>query len=214
MKLCVRQIQNKETYDFILNKHYAKRVPIINFSFGLFINDNLEGILTIGRSASAPLAAGLCGPKYKEKVYELNRLVINPGFPKNTLSRFVSKVLKMLKKDDLILVSYADSGMGHHGYIYQATNWIYTGKTTARTDKYSPGNKHPRHYCSDYNHLRKVRTAKYRYVYFTGKSRKNMFKDLKYDALPYPKGENDYYKLGDKIKVKILDRNTGEYFYE
>ena len=27
------------------------------------------------------------------------------------------------------MVSYADSGMNHCGYIYQATNWIYTGAT-------------------------------------------------------------------------------------
>lgn len=42
----------------------------------------------------------------------------------------------MLKqyKDDLILVSYADSAQGHHGYIYQATNWIYTGISAKRTE--------------------------------------------------------------------------------
>mgnify|MGYP006969545401 FL=1 len=26
------------------------------------------------------------------------------------------------------VVSYADDSRGHNGYIYQATNWIYTGK--------------------------------------------------------------------------------------
>lgn len=214
MSFEVRRVENSVTHDFILNKHYAKRIPIINFAFGLYIDGELEGILTVGRSASAPLAAGVCGPEHKSRVYELNRLVVNDGLPANSLSRFVSKCLKMLKSDDLIIVSYSDTGMGHHGYIYQATNWIYTGMTVSRTDKYMPGNKHPRYYTEEYAHLRKVRTSKHRYIYFTGKSRKIFLEQLNYPICPYPKGDNDYYKLGDKIKVKVYNRDTGEYFYE
>ncbi|WBF81098.1 hypothetical protein FMLHJGGC_00045 [Staphylococcus phage BSwM-KMM1] len=59
--------------------------------------------------------------------------------------------------------------MNHHGYIYQATNFIYTGSTKERTDMYTEGNKHSRHYNEDNKHLRKVRTSKHRYVYFTDK---------------------------------------------
>ena len=90
----VKQIEPKETYDFILNKHYAQRIPSISFAFGLFINGNLEGILTIGKPASNSLCEGICGKEYKQYVYELNRLCVNDGLPKNTLSQFVSKVLK------------------------------------------------------------------------------------------------------------------------
>ena len=31
-----------------------------------------------------------------------------------------------------LIISFADTEQGHHGGIYQATNWIYTGKTTAK----------------------------------------------------------------------------------
>jgi hypothetical protein len=214
MKYIVKSIDRELTLDFILNKHYAKRVPSISYSFGLYDKDLLVGVLTIGKPASNSLCVGVCGKELSKNVYELNRLVVNDGLPKNTLSYFVSNVIKQLKNEDLILISYADTGMNHCGYIYQATNWIYTGITVGRTDKYTPGNKHSRHYSDEYNHLRKVRTPKHRYIYFIGKNKKNNLKELKYDVMEYPKKENKRYKLGDKIETKIIDTTTNTYFYE
>jgi hypothetical protein len=118
-------------------------------------------------------------------------------------------VLKDLKGEDLIIVSYADTGAGHTGYIYQATNFIYTGKTKERTDKYTEGNKHSRHYTNEFNHLRKVRTSKHRYVYFTGKKKKYL-KFLKYPVLPYPKERNTNYVLGERLKQVVINTETGE----
>jgi len=210
----VKKIEGKDTHDFLLNKHYAKRIPSISWAFGLFDEEELIGVCTIGKPASRPLCVGVCGPEYASKVYELNRLVVNDGLPKNTLSYFVSKVLKMLKHEDLVIVSYADTGMGHHGYVYQATNFLYTGQSPGRTDKYMPGNKHPRHYSDEYSHLRKVRTPKHRYIYFTNKRNKELRNALRYEVQPYPKGDNQRYNLGDGIKTKIINRETGEEFYE
>lgn len=212
----VKKIENKESLDFILNKHYAQRKPSISYAYGLFIDNELNGVLTIGKPASNPLCEGVLGKEYKEKVYELNRLVVNENLPRNTLSLFVSKVLKILKSEDLILVSYADEGMNHHGYIYQATNWIYTGKTKDRTDKYTPNGKHSRHYTDEYNHLRKYRSSKHRYIYFTNRKKlKKYIKILKYPIIPeYPKGDNQRYLLGERMKQKIINTVTGEVFYE
>ena len=215
-KLIVKKIDKKDTYDFILNKHYAQRRPSISYAYGLFVNNKLEGVLTIGKPASNSLCEGVCGVDYKKYVYELNRLCVNEGLPKNTLSQFVSKVLKDLSGTKIILVSYADEGANHHGYIYQATNWIYTGKTKSRTDKYTPNGKHSRHYTDEYNYLRKFRSAKYRYIYIPNKKfRKEVLKELKYDIIgKYPKGDNKRYVLGEKIKTKIINTNTGEIFFE
>lgn len=214
--MIVKRIDNKETYDFILNKHYAQRLPSISFAFGMFINDKLEGILTIGKPASNSLCEGVCGKEYKQYVYELNRLCVNEGLPKNTLSQFVSKVLRILSQEKIILISYADEGANHHGYIYQATNWIYLGKTKERTDKYTPGGKHSRHYTDEFNYLRKFRSAKYRYMYIPNKKfKKECLKRLKYKIIDeYPKGDNKRYVLGEKIKTKIINKETGEIFYE
>lgn len=212
----IKKIKAKDTYEFILNKHYAKRIPSISFAYGLFVDNELLGILTIGKPASNSLCEGVCGKEYKQYVYELNRLCVNENLPKNTLSKFVSAVLRDLSDEKIIIISYADEGMNHHGYIYQATNWIYTGKTKSRTDKYTPNNKHSRHYSNDYNYLRKFRTSKYRYLYIPNKKfRRECLKVLKYDIIKeYPKGDNIRYELGDRIKTKVINKNTGETFWE
>ena len=197
---------------YILKKHYLGRKPSVSYAFGLFLNNKISGIITFGKPASNSLCEGVCGKQYKANVFELNRLITDDDLPKNTMSKFVSTALKMLPKD-LIIVSYADSGMNHNGYIYQATNFIYTGITKQRTDKYTPNGKHSRHYNNEFNHLRKVRTAKHRYIYFTGKNKK-WLKLLNYDIKKYPKGKNDQYILGTKMKTKIIDNNNNIKYYE
>lgn len=212
----VERIEYKDTKDFILNKHYAKRMPSISYAYGLIQDDSLQGVLTIGKPASNSLCEGICGKEYKSQVYELNRLVVNDGLPKNSLSFFVGKSLKELKNEDLIIVSYADEGANHHGYIYQATNWIYTGKTKGRTDKYVPNGKHSRHYTNENNHIRKVRSPKYRYIYFTNRKRIDEYmRLLKYPVIKqYPKGDNERYTLGERIGDKVINTQTGEMWYE
>ena len=211
----VERVAYEDTKDFILNKHYAQRMPSISYAFGLFIDDTLRGVCTFGKPASPSLCKGICGEEYKAHVYELNRLVVDDGLPKNTLSRFVSRCLRQLKPEDLIVVSFADEGKGHHGYIYQATNWLYTGKTKQRTDKYSGPNKHSRHYDDSMNHLRKVRTSKHRYVYFTGESKKSFLSALNYPIHDtYPKGKNTNYKLGTRLKERIINTRDNTSFYE
>ena len=211
----VKKIKSKETHDFILNKHYAGRLPSISYAFGYFEDDEMKGVLTVGKPASNSLCRGLAGAKWSPNVYELNRLIVNGETYDNALSFFVGKVLKLLSDTDIVLVSYADEGMGHHGYIYQATNWLYTGKTLGRTDKYVPGGKHSRHYVDNQPHLRRVRTSKHRYVYVPNKRlRKSFLADLKYPIVDYPKGDNSRYVLGETQKTKVINTLTGESWYE
>lgn len=209
----VREITYAEAKPLILNKHYAQRMPSVSYAFGLFKGAELVGVCTIGKPASPSLCTGLLGRDYAHLVYELNRLIVIEGLPKNTLSYFVGKVQRALRNKDMVIVSFADEGAGHQGYIYQATNFIYTGKTKERTDKYTPGNKHSRHYTDEFPHLRKVRTSKHRYVWFSRKTKK-LKGLLKYPEEPFPKGENRRYELGTRIKTKVINKVTGEEFYE
>ena len=124
-KYRVRRIKHSECNEWLIYKHYAKRVPSISFAFGLY-SDKLEGICTYGKPASYTLCEGICGKEHSHAVYELNRLCINEGLEKNVLSYFVSCTFGFLRTG-FILVSYADPNNYHTGYIYQATNWIYTG---------------------------------------------------------------------------------------
>lgn len=194
-KYVVKSIDSFLCYDWLLNKHYAKRLCSISYSFGLFDLENIMvGVLTIGKPASNQLCVGVCGKENSKFVYELNRLCVNDGLEKNVLSYFVSQSLKLIK-DDMILVSYADTKMNHNGYIYQATNWIYTGKTKERTDIGNDENKHSRHYDKnlDYKLNRKTRSSKHRYIYFLGKKSLQFKKQLLYNIEAYPKGKNERY---------------------
>lgn len=199
-------IDYKTAIDFLLPRHYSGRKPSVTYSFGYYENDILKAVCTFGKPASNSLCIGVCGQEYSSIVYELNRLCVD-GEIKIQLSQFVSWCLNELKKDNLIIVSYADTQMNHHGYIYQATNWIYTGQTKSRTDKYVEGNKHSRHYDNNkQNGLRKFRSAKHRYVFFAcdNRQKKLLKNNLRYKTEPYPKGENKNYILGEYLQQIII----------
>jgi hypothetical protein len=202
-KYKVEPIDSEQCKEWLLYKHYAKRIPSISFAFGLFEGSFLLGILTIGKPASPNLCIGVCGEDLSQYVYELNRLCINDGLEKNVLSYFLSKSLKLIK-EDLIIVSYADKSMGHHGYIYQATNWIYTGSTKERTDIGIEDGTHGRHYdkLSDKT-IRKHRSSKHRYIYFIGKQKVNFISKLRYKKEPYPKGDNKRYDSSYSPSVQL-----------
>ena len=214
MRGTIRTIGYETARDFLLPKHYSGRTPSISYSFGHYIGGELMAVCTFGKPASNSLCVGVCGEEYSSKVYELNRLCRKDEYNEQ-ISSFVAACLRRLSPKNLIIVSYADTGMNHNGYIYQATNFIYTGKTRERTDKYTEGNKHSRHYNEENQHLRKVRTSKHRYVFFcANKKLKRKYKDsLKYGIQPYPKLKNENYKLGDIQKTKVINKETGEIFY-
>ena len=69
----------------------------------------------------------LFNDKHIIKTMELSRLCLTENHEKNLTSYFVSQCLKQLPKPNVI-VSYADTNNNHCGYIYQATNFIYTGE--------------------------------------------------------------------------------------
>ena len=192
-----------EVEPWLLKKHYAKRMCPISFAFGLYDDEQLIGVVTYGMPASPYLCMGVCGIDYKDKVLELNRLCLNDGV-KNGASFLVSKSLQMLPKPTIV-VSYADTAMGHVGYIYQASNFLFTGTTKERTDMAGQDGKHSRHSFGN-SEIRINRSAKHRYVYFVGsKSQKNnLLKQLNYEILPYPKGDSQRYDSGTSVKTQQL----------
>lgn len=211
-KYIVLPIKSEQTYDWLLHKHYAKRIPSISYAFGLFDKNILCGILTIGKPPSPSLCEGICGVEYSQYVFELNRLCINDGLEKNVLSYFVSNCIKQIK-DDMILVSYADTSMNHNGYIYQATNWIYTGLSDKRKEwKMKNSNSHSKSICDKYT-IEEMRNSdkfelidrprKHRYIMFIGKNKKLYKSKLNYKIEPYPKGENKRYDSSFKPKVQL-----------
>jgi len=213
-RFTVQKIPGKSTHEWLKKKHYAKRVPSISFAYGLFDRKKkLQGVITFGRPIAHTLIQKTFGGEYQDTFMELNRLVVNEGLGKNVLSYFVSQSLKSLPKP-MAVVSYADTSQSHHGYIYQATNWFYSGLSSPRKDMYIRGMEH-KHGASILDSLGrgvkdrtakirkmygdkayyKERPRKHRYFFFLGdkKEVKNMKRKMIYEEEPYPKGENKRY---------------------
>jgi len=182
----VKKINYNDTKPFILNIHYAKRMPSISYAYGLFLNNDLVGIVSYGSPASPSLCKGIAGLENKSFVIELNRLVLKYN-RKNEASMLVGKSLQLLPKPKII-VSYADTNQNHVGFIYQATNFYFTGTSKPRTDMAGKNGKHSRHHLGDKT-KRIYRSSKHRYVYIVGnkKDKKYFLNNLKYPVLDYPK---------------------------
>ena len=183
----VQQVEYKDTKHLILNVHYAKRMPSISFAYGLFEEKMFVGLVSYGSPASPSLCKGILGEDYRDQVLELNRLVLVNN-KRNEASYLVSQSLKLLPKPRCI-VSYADTHQGHAGCIYQASNFLFTGTTKARTDMAGKNGKHSRHHLGDRTN-RVYRSAKHRYVTFIGdkKQKKEYLKLLNYPIIKeYPK---------------------------
>ena len=210
----VLRISYNETKPFILDIHYAKRMPSISYSFGLYLENELVGVVTYGSPASSSLCRGIAGDDYKKIVLELNRLVLKNNI-KNEASFLVSNSFKQLPKPSII-VSYADTSQNHTGYIYQATNFIYTGLSDKRTEwRMKNTNKHSKTICEQYTLEERKgdpdrfyiidRPRKHRYIYIIAnkKDKKKLFKELKYHISDYPKGINTNYKTDNNINTQF-----------
>lgn len=221
-KYYVEKIPASETWEWLLKKHYAHRIPQIMYSFGLF-DDNriLQGVCTFGLTVNDQICK-CCGDKFKDNVIELNRLIKNDGLEKNLQSFFISKCFKLLTTP-IIIISYSDPNFNHYGYTYQALNFYYTGlagryrefvyQNKIYTDRHIKKkwfiSKHLNFKDKDdiktnfINNGGKIiyKKKKHRYIYFLGnkKEKKEMLKNLKYPILPYPKGENKRYDTGKDI---------------
>lgn len=228
----VKECNLEEAREICREKHYLHRVPSIVAHYGLFNKkDELMGIITFGVPPS-PFLMKICGEEYKKDVLELNRLWCYDESPYNSESFLISQGIKLLKRDKpeiKILVSFADTRQNHLGYIYQATNWHFTGwsipgggSIIIEGKEYHPKNLNNKYNTSDLNKLKEIlhtenifyrpRSKKCRYVKFISNDKKEneKLKTLcKYEIQDnYPKAlpkETEY----KTQKQKMADKETG-----
>ena len=216
-KYNVKSIASSQCKEWLLKKHYAKRIPMIEYSFGLYEDGILIGVCTYGTTLAIQIRK-----IFKYNVYELNRLCVNDGLERNVLSFFVSQTIKLMPKS-CVLLSFADINQGHNGYIYQATNWLYTG-LSAIVKEYKVRGQESMHAQTLFDkskgkadrvgYLKELygddlymdyRPRKHRYFYFKGTNSelKEMKKQLKFKIEPYPKGENKRYDASYKPNIQL-----------
>ncbi len=205
----VRPVYGKHVERFIVQNHYAQRVPQIMYSFGLFEKNKMIGVIAFGLPPSPPLHR-----KIPFDYLELNRIALIKH-KKNLVSWWLSKCIGLLPKP-LLLISFADKNKGHIGYVYQATNWIYTGLSTAVPGFIVRGIiKHDRH-IKDKSKYKKIDTLpKHRYFLPIGsKLKKKQMKKWvteNYKVQPYPKGESKRYDMNEE-REKLSSFSTNKFF--
>ncbi len=118
-----------------VNWHYSGCLPIGKLvKVGAWENGKFIGVVLFGRGANKSL-----GEPYgcdQTESCELVRIALTSHI--TPVSKIMSLALKWLKKTNekiKLVVSFADTEVGHHRGIYQATNWIYDGLTNA-ADEY------------------------------------------------------------------------------
>lgn len=199
----IEQVDYKTATKIIVDNHYLHRQAPCSKAYGLYCKKcgNIIGVVMYGVSCSSTLLKGICGVEEQSNVYELTRLWIKDGTPKNTESFLIGNTLKLLDKE--IIVSFAEIQQGHNGTVYQATNFIYCGLSAKFKDPKVKGLEH-QHHATYANRMTMQevkdkygaenvyyidRPRKHRYIFFNAKGRrkKELLSKLRYDILPYPK---------------------------
>lgn len=187
--------------------HYSRSVPAgPSIRIGVYEKQRFIGVVIFSRGACQNLGNpyGL----HQTEICELSRVALSSHTV--PVSRVISVCLKMLKGKASglrLCVSFADQNAGHHGGIYQAANWVYSGESKSTPKFLTPSGAllHSRQvsntgFNSEFGVIRRVpkksecvlipQFNKYRYLYPLDKEMREQVKTL---AKPYPKRPN----LGD-----------------
>jgi len=140
-----------------------------------------------------------------DDVVTLTRLWLSDELPKNCESKVLGIALRSLKRDTSLkfVIAYSDPAVGHLGIIYQATNWLYTGLSSAvplydvgdgtlhhsRSLAHQLGSHSIRYLTLQGINAKAVpQSAKHRYIYFLDDAWKSR---LAVPILPYPNKERE-----------------------
>lgn len=185
----------------VMRWHYSRQMPKCKLvKIGVWEQGRFSGCIIFGLGANRHLASpfGLMSTE----VAELVRVALGPG-RKHPISKCVAVSLRILHRHSpglKLVVSYADSGRGHVGTIYQAGGWLYLGTSEQSYLKVKGKVEHPRTLYDRYGrqgqsipwlraHVdpraeRVPMAPKLKYAYpFDGAIRR----ELEGVALPYPK---------------------------
>lgn len=111
--------------------HYTGKMPNSGVKIGIWEGGRFIGAILFGVGAANATNGKRYGLARTHEIAELQRVAIAPGhaYP---VSKYVAIAIRMLRKQSpklRMLISFADPQQGHHGGIYQAGNWLYTGRS-------------------------------------------------------------------------------------
>ena len=114
--------------------HYSKTMPVSkSVRVGVWEDGKFIGAVLYAWGANPNI-----GKPYRLQMTEVAELVrVALSAHRSPVSRIMAIAQRMLCKQSSglrLLVSYADCEQGHHGGIYQASGWLYSGLTAPKTD--------------------------------------------------------------------------------
>lgn len=116
--------------------HYTGKMPNSGVKIGIWEGDTFVGVILFGVGAANATNGKAYGLATSHEIAELQRVAMKPGH-RYPVSRCISIAVRMLRRHSprlRMIISFADTEQGHHGGIYQAGNWIYTGKSAAQRE--------------------------------------------------------------------------------
>lgn len=121
--------------------HYSRSLPVAKtVKIGVWEDSKFIGVVLYSWGANPNLSKA-----YKLKMSQCAELVrVALTKHQSAVSRVLAIAQKMLKKQSpglRLLVSFADMDQNHHGGIYQAAGWLYSGTTPAKKDFMLNGRK-------------------------------------------------------------------------
>ena len=181
------------------NWHYSKCIPKSKLvKVGVWENKKFIGVVIFSYGATAALGAPY-GLTMQECV-ELTRVALtNHETPVSKILAIAIRYLKSHCPGVKLIVSFADKTQGHHGGIYQATNWIYTGQTSESVFYRDPKGKlwHPRRASKSPNKQKQLVTSDWKEELQQGKYRylmpldKLTIQKVSVLSKPYPKRQKE-----------------------
>lgn len=207
----VCKVSLEDARDFYCQYHYSKGCSNSATSFGVYPLGSHEMLACVSfqTPCSEAVRSSVLGEDYKNHVAELGRLAIKHGVNMSA-SMFVKICIEAYQEDReqrgmvpiYALISFADGTQSHHGGVYQAMSWVYTGRSKNVAPVYKDATGRMRHRRQMGVNISKEEAIargwtvtppegfKYRYIkviHGSKRQRKRLKKLLKYVAMPYPK---------------------------
>lgn len=127
--MTVSRIKPSEVEEFCHRYHYTGRGGSALWSWGLWHGMTLMGVVAYNMTTRRACEQ-VFGPDHHDKVWHMGRLALAESAPRNSESRLIGLSLRAIQReypDVWGVLTYAAQSAGHVGYVYQATNALYTG---------------------------------------------------------------------------------------
>lgn len=203
--MTVGPVSTADVSEFAHRYHYAVTAGTMNWRYGLWNGPVLHGVVAYN-SPTRSVCTSVFGAEHLHRVWHMGRLVLSDDSPRNSESRLIGGSLRLIRAEHphvWAVLTYAATDAGHIGYVYQATNALYTGtggdptyyidEQGQRRGTHLDGHAVTEARARDLGWTKHQGGIKHRYIYILGtkRERRERLSLLRYPILPYPKQAAD-----------------------